>query len=84
MVVYYLVFRAVIDIDQLEVTRRKLLNFRERLRENREADVQNYAEASFELPEFDRLNQQGTNDASSIKERYRILSGQLRMPVTKI
>ena len=43
--------------------------------------MQNYADASFELLEFDRLNQQGTNDASSIKERYRILSGQLRMPV---
>jgi hypothetical protein len=29
-------------------------------------------------------NQQGTNDASSIKERYRILSGQLRMPVMEV
>jgi len=85
LVVYYLVFRAAIDNNQLDrVTRRKLLNFRERLRENREAAVQNYAEASFDLLEFDRLNQQGTNDASSIKERYRILSGQLRVSVIEV
>jgi hypothetical protein len=85
LVVYYLIFRAAINNDQLDkVTRRKLLNFRERLRENREAAVQNYADASFELLEFDRLNQQGTNDASSIKERYRILSGHLRMPVMEV
>ena len=29
--------------------------------------------AEFELLEFDRLSQQGTNDASSIRERRRIM-----------
>lgn len=85
LVVYYLVFRTAIDKNQTEkVTRRKLLNFRDKLHQNREAAVQDYADASFDLLEFDRLNQQGTNDASSIKERYRILSGQLRLPVMEI
>jgi hypothetical protein len=38
LVVYYLVFRAALEMGHLErVTRRKLLNFRERLTENREA-----------------------------------------------
>jgi hypothetical protein len=85
IVVYYLVFRAALDMGHLDrITRRKLLNFRERLAENREAAAQNYADASFELLEFDRLNQQGTNDASSIKERYRILSLQLRVPMANV
>jgi hypothetical protein len=57
-----------------KITRQKLLSFRQRLADNREEAVNNYPEASFDLLEFDRLNQQGTNDASSIKERYRILS----------
>jgi hypothetical protein len=85
LVVYYLVFRAALEMGHLDrVTRRKLLNFRERLAENREAAAQSYPDASFELLEFDRLNQQGTNDASSIKERYRILSSQLRVPMTSM
>jgi hypothetical protein len=85
LVVYYLVFRAALEMGHLDkITRRKLLNFRERLTENREAAAQNYPEASFELLEFDRLNQQGTHDASSNKERYRILALQLRVPMASV
>jgi hypothetical protein len=84
MVVYYLLFKGAIEADQLDkITRKKLLNFRQKLAENREAAVNNYPSASFDLLEFDRLNQQGTNDASSIKERYRILSTSLRVPLLK-
>jgi len=85
LVVYYLVFRAAAESGGLDkISRRKLIDFRERLRENREAAAQNYEGASFDLLEFDRLNQQGTNDASSIKERYRILSAQLEVPMMEI
>jgi hypothetical protein len=81
MVVYYLLFRGAAESGQLDrITRRKLLNFRQRLADNREAAANNYPDASFELLEFDRLNQQGTNDASSIKERYRILTHAMRVP----
>jgi hypothetical protein len=84
MVVYYLLFKGAIESNQLDkITRKKLLNFRQKLAENREAAVNNYPSASFDLLEFDRLNQQGTNDASSIKERYRILSAALRVPQLK-
>jgi hypothetical protein len=77
--------RAALDMGHLDrITRRKLLNFRERLAENREAAALSYPDASFDLLEFDRLNQQGTNDASSIKERYRILSLQLKVPAAPI
>ncbi|WP_296104683.1 DUF262 domain-containing protein [uncultured Agrobacterium sp.] len=85
LVVYYLIFRAAIrNGEQSKVTRRRLLNFRKKLTENREAATKNYERASFDLLEFDRLNQQGTNDASSIKERVRILSEFLNVKTEKI
>jgi hypothetical protein len=85
LVVYYLVFRsALAHGEQAKLTRRSLLDFRHRLAENREAAIKNYENASFDLLEFDRLNQQGTNDASSIKERVRILSEFLRVTTEKI
>ena len=81
MVVYYLLFKAAQISNTLgRITRRKLLTFRTTLALNREAAIENYSSASFDLLEFDRLNQQGTNDASSIKERYRILSSAIRIP----
>jgi hypothetical protein len=81
LVVYYLVFRQAVSTGNVaKVTRRKLLDFRRALAENRDAAAKNYEGASFELLEFDRLNQQGTNDASSIKERTRILSEYLGIP----
>ena len=55
------------------LARTKLEQFSEdrtRNRENAELDIRR---ASFELLEYDRLSQQGTNDASSIRERWRIL-----------
>lgn len=85
LVVYYLIFRSAITHgDEAKVTRRSLLDFRQKLAENREAAIRNYEGASFELLEFDRLNQQGTNDASSIKERVKILSGFLDVPLQRI
>ncbi|WPO40626.1 DUF262 domain-containing protein [Tardiphaga sp. 42S5] len=80
MVVYYLLFKGAMEANQTDrITRKKLLNFRQRLNENRVAASKDLPSASFELLEFDRLNQQGTNDASSIKERYRILASALRV-----
>lgn len=85
LVVYYLIFRSAIAHDQeANLTRRNLLDFRQKLADNREAAIKNYEGASFELLEFDRLNQQGTNDASSIKERVRILSEYLGITLDKI
>lgn len=78
MIVYYLVFRAALKSNEVhKITRRKLLDFRERLKENRIRAASEYAESSFELLEYDRLSQQGTNDSSNIKERYGILSREL-------
>ncbi|CAD0306297.1 DUF262 domain-containing protein [Xanthomonas hortorum pv. cynarae] len=85
LVVYYLIFRsAVIYGEEAKITRRSLLDFRQKLAVNREAAIKNYEGASFDLLEFDRLNQQGTNDASSIKERVKILSEFLGVTLQKI
>lgn len=74
LTVYYLTFRNAIESnDTKKITRSKLLEFKRNLSENREKASKNYESASFDLLEFDRLNQQGTNDASSIRERCRIL-----------
>lgn len=78
MVVYYLVFRAAIRTGELtKITRRKLLDFREKLKDNRAKAAADYAGSSYELLEYDRLSQQGTNDSSNIKERFGILAREL-------
>lgn len=78
MIVYYLVFRAALRTGEVgKITRRKLFDFRERLKDNRLRAAEDYAESSFELLEYDRLTQQGTNDSSNIKERFGILAKEL-------
>jgi hypothetical protein len=85
MIVYYLVFRAAQRTGEIEkITRRKLLDFRERLKENRIKATESYAESSFELLEYDRLSQQGTNDSSNIKERFGILARELGLSTIEI
>jgi hypothetical protein len=85
LVVYYLIFRSAIAHREVsKLTRRNLLDFRQKLSDNRDAAINNYEEASFALLEFDRLSQQGTNDASSIKERVRILSDFLGVTLEKL
>ncbi|MFJ7796731.1 DUF262 domain-containing protein [Pseudomonas sp. NPDC096950] len=80
MIVYYLVFRAALRTGEVaKITRRKLFDFRERLKENRLRAAEEYAESSFELLEYDRLTQQGTNDSSNIKERFGILARELEL-----
>lgn len=78
MIVYYLVFRAALEAHEVDkITRRKLLDFRERLKENKIKAAVDYAGSSYELLEYDRLSQQGTNDSSNIKERFGILAREL-------
>lgn len=75
MVLYYLIFKKAIELDEVKnITRRKLLDFREKLYENRRLAESDYSESSFDLLEYDRLSQQGTNDASNIRERFRTLA----------
>ncbi|MEE4684354.1 DUF262 domain-containing protein [Pseudomonas alliivorans] len=85
MIVYYLLFRTALETQEVEkITRRKLLDFRESLKENRIQAAEDYPGSSYELLEYDRLSQQGTNDSSNIKERFGILARVLGLKKTEL
>ena len=76
--IYFLLVRDYIAEKKLQKFSRKMLNdFKEKLEKNRAKAEKKIASAEFELLEYDRLSQQGTNDASSITTRLRILKSQL-------
>lgn len=72
MVVNYLLFKWSRE-KGIIINRSWLLDFDQKVKINRSSAETNYENADYELLEFDKLSQQGTNDASSIKERFRIL-----------
>lgn len=75
MAIYYLLFKKAMASDELgKITRRRLLDFNQNIKDNRALAAENYEDSSFALLEYDRLTQQGTNDASNIKERVSVLS----------
>lgn len=85
MVLYYLIFRqAMLEGELHKISRRKLLDFRVELLDNRKQAEEKYSESTFELLEYDRLSQQGTNDASNLRERYRTLSQYLGLSLNDI
>ncbi len=74
MVVYYLLFRTARLKNELsKISRDTLISFKEAISRNRELASKDITIAKFEFLEYDKLTQQGTNDASNIKERLRIL-----------
>ena len=73
--IIYLLIRAAIDQDLLgNITRSKFIDFKNELQENRKTAEKDITNANFDLLEYDRMSQQGTNDASSIKERFKIMA----------
>jgi len=79
--VYYLTLQAAEQAKHLNrFTRGKLISFNEKLSENRTRAEKDIAKANFEWLEFDRMSQQGTNDATSIKERVKVLAAFLGFP----
>lgn len=78
MVVYYLLFKKALELERI-INRIDLLNFENSVKSNRLRAETNYEEADYELLEFDRLSQYGTNDVSNIREKYRILSEYLNL-----
>lgn len=72
--IYFLVFRELARQGKKEkFTRSRLAEFNQLRTENHAVAEQDITKARFELLEFDRLTQQGSNDASSIRERCRTL-----------
>lgn len=72
--IYYLLFKnAIVNSKVALITRKKFINFYDKLAENRKLAEKDITVANFDYLEFERMSQQGTNDASSIRERVRIL-----------
>lgn len=72
--IYFLLFReAVAAGASSTLSRAQFIEFQTARAKNREIATSDITKAEFELLEYDRLSQQGTNDASSIKERLSIL-----------
>lgn len=72
--IYFLLFREAISTKRLsKLSRSVFLKFQDIRQRNRVDAAQDITKAQFEFLEYDRLSQQGTNDASSIKERLSIL-----------
>lgn len=80
--VYYLLFReAAIQGLTPQLTREQFIDFNAKRQNNRAMAEIDITKADFELLEFDRMSQQGTNDASSIRERLRILAKHLQIKI---
>lgn len=78
--VYYLIVKqAMVNGTVSRITRGKLFSFIDEIKNNNDAASKDIATANYDYLEFDRMTQQGTNDASSIKERTRILSEFLQI-----
>jgi hypothetical protein len=76
--VYYLTMRNAAESGkQALFTRERIEEFILSIANNREYAQQDIANANFDLLEYDRMTQQGTNDSASIRERVRILSTYL-------
>jgi hypothetical protein len=65
----------------LTISRIQLENFEQSVKHNKRYAEENYEAADYDLLEYDRLSQYGTNDVSNIRERYRILSEQINLDV---
>lgn len=73
--IYYLLFRELKERGKLEViSRNKFREFSNEIENNRILAERDITKARFEYLEFDRMSQQGSNDAASIKERLKIIS----------
>ncbi len=78
VVLYYLLFKEA-QKQNIVLTRFNLMKFKNKVSENRVLAEIGADSTSYELLEYERLSQQGTNDASNLRERLRILSDFLEL-----
>lgn len=80
--VYFLLFKKANEGNQLNlITRRGLMDFYQAIEYNRRISEQDITQSNYEYLEFERMSQQGTNDAYSIKERTRIMANFLGIEI---
>jgi hypothetical protein len=81
VVIYYLLVRSAHNASKLpSITRKKLIEFVEAVERNRDIAEKNLTQANFDLLEYSRMSIQGTNDASSIRDRLRIIAEYFKIP----
>jgi hypothetical protein len=72
--IYYLIIRELDDFGNMNyLNRKKLSVFNDKVKQNKKIAEEDITKADYELLEYNKLTIQGTNDASSIKDRVRIL-----------
>ncbi len=82
VVIYYLLFRSAWKESKPQsITRKKIWNFDKAVQENRDTAEKrrDTTHVDFDLLQYSRLSIQGTNDASSIRERLRIIAKYLKI-----
>lgn len=73
--IYYLLFREAKTQGRLRnITRQKILTFTKKVEDNKRQAQTSLRLAKPDLLEYDRLTIQGTNDSSSIRTRFHIIS----------
>lgn len=78
--VYYMTFKNALEKNLSQrVTRKGIIDFYSAIAENRRMAESDITKSNYEFLEFERMSQQGTNDAFSIRERTRILSEFLQI-----
>jgi hypothetical protein len=78
-VIYFLALKNAVENKWVDkVTRKRLLDFDEERKANRIIAEKDISKANYDLLEFDRMSQQGTNDGVSIAFRQKILTEFLK------
>jgi len=78
--IYYLLFMLAKNQGRLgNISRKKLIDFNNKILQNRKIAEQDIAKADYELLEYHGMSIQGTNDASSIRERVRIIANNFNI-----
>ncbi|MGH3711067.1 MAG: DUF262 domain-containing protein [Pseudonocardiaceae bacterium] len=79
--IYYLLARQEATNSVSRISRQGFIEFNAKRQKNRLLASKDLSTANYELLEYDRMSQQGTNDASSIRERFRIAAEYFALPV---
>ena len=78
--IFYLVTKHALKTSKSsKINRQKLDQFHKCLQENRRIAETDFAKANYEMLEYDRMTQQGSNDSASIRERTKILKEFLKV-----
>jgi len=83
--IYYLLFRQGKKQGMVrDISRDRIKNFVKKVEENKKEAQVSLALARPELIEYDRLSIQGTNDSSSIRQRFHIIARYFHMDTSEI